>query len=107
MMSSFPKLKNLRLIKQRPREPVLVIEDNPKLYDLEALYDMNFSVHDFKRAVRISNNPNLCIAEDYRDEPFTKKYLSSVRTCSFGQPLDLLIFAKIWIPVFLAVIFKD
>ncbi|EYC42349.1 hypothetical protein Y032_0534g3062 [Ancylostoma ceylanicum] len=106
-MTSFPKVKNLRLVEQRPKEPVLVIEDNPKLHDLEALYNMTFSVHDFKTAVKITNNPNLCIAKDYKDEPFRKTYLGSVRTCSADKLLDLLFFANLWIPIFLIVIFKD
>ncbi|KAL6737688.1 hypothetical protein Aduo_011312 [Ancylostoma duodenale] len=106
-MTSFPKLENLRLIEQRPREPVLIIENNPRLHDLEALYYLNFSVHDSKRAVKIANNPSLCIPKDYRDDPFTKRYLGSINTCGFGQPFDLLFFAKLWIPIFLAVIFKD
>nr|CDJ90650.1 EGF receptor domain containing protein [Haemonchus contortus] len=84
--TSFPKLKNLVLLKQPKKGPVLIIEDNPKLSSLEALYNLEIRLRKGERpdnAISIGNNPNLCIDEDASTVPFVIKYLSRVPICEF------------------------
>ncbi|CAJ0604358.1 unnamed protein product [Cylicocyclus nassatus] len=80
--TSFPKLKNLRRIVQRPGKAALVIEDNQILRDLDAVFDIDFSIRDFKTAVKIENNPELCLRRNYSNNPFAQKFLSGLHPCS-------------------------
>ncbi|KAK6057124.1 hypothetical protein COOONC_05360 [Cooperia oncophora] len=85
-VSSFPKMKHLVLLKQPEKGPVLVIEDNPKLNSLSALYKLEIQLRDGEKAddaISIGNNPKLCIDEISAVEPFVIKYLSRVPICEF------------------------
>ncbi|VDM68020.1 unnamed protein product [Strongylus vulgaris] len=77
--TQFPNMKNLRLVEQRPSKPVLVIEDNELLRDLDALFDIQFSIRDRKTAVIIKNNPELCFNEKYSNNSFANRYAVQVK----------------------------
>nr|CDJ90652.1 unnamed protein product [Haemonchus contortus] len=82
--TGFPKLKNLVLLKKPKKGPVLIIEENPKLSSLEALYNLKIQLRKGERpdnAISIGNNPNLCIDENASTVPFVIKYLSRVLIC--------------------------
>ncbi|XGW29102.1 hypothetical protein V3C99_008698 [Haemonchus contortus] len=60
--TGFPKLKNLVLLKEPKKRPVLVIEKNSKLSSLEALYNLEIQLRKGERpdnAINIGNNPKL------------------------------------------------
>ncbi|KAK6014853.1 hypothetical protein OSTOST_19754 [Ostertagia ostertagi] len=83
-VTSFPKMKNLLLLKQPQRGPVLVIEDNPNLNSLNALYKLEIQLRKGESpddAINIGNNPKLCVDEDASTVPFVIKYLSKVPIC--------------------------
>ncbi|KAK6751040.1 hypothetical protein RB195_002796 [Necator americanus] len=107
-MTSFPKLEKLRLIQQRIARPVLVIENNSNLHELDELFGLNFSILHPKKAVRIENNRNLCIGRNYSHELFAIQYLHSVRTCGSTVLPNLLLSFKPWIILlFLSVKFQN
>ncbi|ETN82490.1 receptor L domain protein [Necator americanus] len=81
-LTSFPRLKNLRQLGQNSGMPMLVIENNPKLTDLTALFELNMKVDDMRTAIAISGNPKLCIGKKQAKEPFVIKYLTTVDSCS-------------------------
>ncbi|XGW29101.1 hypothetical protein V3C99_008698 [Haemonchus contortus] len=64
--TGFPKLKNLVLLKEPKKRPVLVIEKNSKLSSLEALYNLEIQLRKDKNASTV---------------PFVIKYLSRVPIC--------------------------
>ncbi|CAJ0607527.1 unnamed protein product [Cylicocyclus nassatus] len=78
----FPLLPNLRQLSQKPGMPVLVIENNKNLTDLKALYTININVDDMNNAMRIKDNPKLCIEHHDANEPFVVKFLTKIDSCS-------------------------
>ncbi|KAK5971327.1 hypothetical protein GCK32_000714 [Trichostrongylus colubriformis] len=83
-VTSFPKMKSLILLKQAKKSPVLIIEDNPNLNSLKALYTLEIQLNKGEsadNAINIGNNPKLCIDEDASTVPFVIKYLSRVPIC--------------------------
>ncbi|VDO34049.1 unnamed protein product [Haemonchus placei] len=80
-LTSFPKLKNLRAIRQRNDGPVIIIENNPELRDVKALYSLDVYTRNADNAVHVANNTNLCINFTDLDQKFPLHYLGYVDRC--------------------------
>ncbi|KAK6752133.1 hypothetical protein RB195_003510 [Necator americanus] len=100
-LTSFPRLKNLRQLGQNSGMPMLVIENNPKLTDLTALFELNMKVDDMRTAIAISGNPKLCIGKKQAKEPFVIKYLTTVDSCKTSTRLGAHLIKLVMIHLFM------
>ncbi|WKY06957.1 hypothetical protein Q1695_006830 [Nippostrongylus brasiliensis] len=91
-LKAFPKMKMLRKIRQNKLgEPVLIIEDNPELDDISALFklqiDLNHGVSP-EDAVYFNNNPKLCITNEMYQEPFIIKFFKRLPLCESAVQVE-------------------
>ncbi|PIO62494.1 receptor L domain protein [Teladorsagia circumcincta] len=81
-VTSFPKMKKLKAIRQKEKGPIIVIEDNPNLRDVKSLYSLNLYTKNDDGAVRVEKNSKLCVSFAEMDEMFVLQYLGTVDRCS-------------------------
>ncbi|RCN43371.1 hypothetical protein ANCCAN_10635, partial [Ancylostoma caninum] len=79
--ASFPKMEKLVEVEQVANMPVLVIEDNANLQDMEAVFKIDFDVKKKENAVEVNANPQLCIGENDAMHPFAVEFLKNVKLC--------------------------
>ncbi|XGW26753.1 hypothetical protein V3C99_007387 [Haemonchus contortus] len=96
-LTSFPKLKNLRAIRQRNDGPVIIIENNPELRDVKALYSLDLYTKNADDAVHVANNTNLCINFADLDQKFPLHYLGYVDRCMASSGMGIITKQKQWI----------
>ncbi|KAL6737691.1 hypothetical protein Aduo_011314 [Ancylostoma duodenale] len=80
-LTSFPKMEKLVEVEQVANMPVLIIENNANLQDVEALFKIDFDVKTKENAVKIKANPKLCLDENDTVHPFATEFLSNVKQC--------------------------
>ncbi|EYC33689.1 hypothetical protein Y032_0002g931 [Ancylostoma ceylanicum] len=80
-LDSFPKMEKLVKVEQVANTPVLVVENNANLRDVDALFKINFNVKKKENAVRVNANPKLCIEKNNAVLPFAAEFLNDVKQC--------------------------
>ncbi|KAK6023474.1 receptor L domain protein, partial [Ostertagia ostertagi] len=95
--TSFPKMKKLHAIRQKDKGPIIVIEDNPRLREVTALYPLNLYTKNDDGAVRVEKNPQLCVSFAEMDQMFVLQYLGTVDRCKASSRLEITAKQQLWI----------
>ncbi|KAK5973376.1 Receptor L domain protein [Trichostrongylus colubriformis] len=81
-LSAFPKMEKLRTVRQNKTGPLIIVENNPNLRDVKALYPLTLYTKNNGDAVVVKENPKLCITFAEMDHMFVLEYLGNVDRCS-------------------------